>query len=130
MTAGRSGTVCYVCGVYVLRQLLLFIMVLSIVPGMPELVENAVHLAVDGHVAHAESHPEGDPEAHPVCEVEDGCTTSMHHCGCHVSTPVVLAQSLESPAHDVGLMLTVEYPRESLSPAMRAYAPPRPPPRA
>jgi hypothetical protein len=50
----------------------------AIVPGVGEILENAVHLVREGHFAHAT--PDGDH--HDPSGPEHGCTGTMHLCSC------------------------------------------------
>jgi hypothetical protein len=54
---------------------------LAMVPGAAEIVESAVHIMTEGHLAHAA--PEGDH--HEPAGPEHGCTPTFHLCGCHTS---------------------------------------------
>lgn len=53
----------------------------GLLPGVGELVENVVHLATQGHLAHAEAN--GD--THGPLDAEHGCTGALHICSCCVS---------------------------------------------
>ena len=61
-------------------KLLVLLLGWQMVPGMTEIVENIVHLAQNGHLAHAiddaQHAPEGD---------EHGCSGTFHLCQCHSS---------------------------------------------
>ena len=50
-----------------------------------EAVENGIHWLDQGHLAHADVHPEGDPGPGP----EHGCTGTSHHCTCCMNAPVL-----------------------------------------
>lgn len=65
------------------------LLALILMPGVFELVENAVHLAGKGHLAHAT--PDGD--RHESAGDEHGCTPIFHACGCHASLAFVAAPS-------------------------------------
>lgn len=56
----------------------------TMVPGASEFIENAWHLATEGHLAHAID----DAEHHPEDE-EHGCSGAFHFCSCH-TTPSFL----------------------------------------
>lgn len=60
---------------------LLLLLLWALAPGVGEAVENAVHLVLEGHTAHAE--PDGD--RHTPSGPEHGCTGVMHSCSCCVS---------------------------------------------
>ena len=67
---------------------LAWILVLSLMPGAAEAVENAVHLATEGHLAHADEHQPGD--SHQPADGEHGCNSVFHLCACHASVSFVL----------------------------------------
>jgi len=56
-------------------------LVLAMLPGAAEVVESAIHLATEGHLAHATA--QGDQ--HEPNGPEHGCTPISHFCGCHVN---------------------------------------------
>ena len=111
-----------------LRQLLLFLLTLSLLPGWVELLENLEHLVHDGHLAHLSVHDD-DEAKHRSFEVEHGCTPMHHSCPCHASSPALLPDEFDlsvawlahlrsrPPAYDPRLVT-------------RANAPPVPPPTA
>jgi hypothetical protein len=70
-----------------LFKVLTLFLVFILTPGATELLENAAHLAVEGHGAHAlddaEHAPEGD---------EHGCSSTFHVCACHSSTCFVMRE--------------------------------------
>lgn len=79
-----------------LSRLLVLVLVLSLTPGLVELVENAWHLMEVGHVAHAvdqgaDHQPEGD---------EHGCSGNFHVCSCHHTPPSHLARLGLGTDHD------------------------------
>lgn len=58
----------------------------QMVPGSHEILENAVHLIREGHLAHAlpdAAHQENGPE--------HGCSGSAHFCECHSSASFLVA---------------------------------------
>lgn len=61
----------------------------ALVPGVGEFFENAVHLAQEGHFAHAE--PDGDQ--HQPSGPEHGCAGTLHLCSCCVSVSILLTQA-------------------------------------
>jgi len=63
-----------------LARVLALILVFVLTPGSTEVVENAVHLATDGHTAHAIDDADHTPEGG-----EHGCSGIIHSCGCHGS---------------------------------------------
>lgn len=86
--------------VRVLRQLLVFLLCISLMPGWVEVLENLEHLVHDGHLAHADDHAAHDGHdheeaaAHEALEAEHGCTPLRHSCGCHSSAPAILPERL------------------------------------
>ena len=78
------------------RQLLTFVLVVSLMPGLGELLENGEHLLHDGHLAHTSSH-EGEEHTatHEALAAEHGCTPVTHMCPCHVSIPVLVPDQFE-----------------------------------
>lgn len=62
-------------------KLCAFVLILAMLPGVAEILESAVHLATEGHLAH--SAPDGD--RHEPTGPEHGCTAIFHYCGCHAS---------------------------------------------
>lgn len=112
------------------RQLLTLMLVITLMPGVPELLEAVDHLAHEGHLAHSSAHSESEPHAHDEAsiEAEHGCTTMVHTCGCHVSMPAVLIARAEAEASRV-LLPEVAQPREQIqSFTAWANAPPVRPP--
>ena len=61
----------------------------ALVPGVGELLENAVHFAQEGHFAHAA--PEGDEHDSPG--PEHGCASAVHLCSCCLSINVLTARA-------------------------------------
>jgi hypothetical protein len=70
-----------------MRLLLVLMLVTGLVPGLGEVAETAVHLAVGGHLAHtaADRGDLGD------LGDEHGCGTTEHHCSCCASQVVIAA---------------------------------------
>ena len=113
-----------------LRRLVAALVVLSLLPGMPDLIEIGEHLVHDGHLPHSGlDEATQSVEQHQVgLNAERGCTSMSHHCVCHGSAPAVLPAALDlveprlvqvpevSPSGATPLLLT------------RANAPPTPPP--
>jgi len=64
-----------------MRVALLVLIVNGLVPGLGEVVESAVHFAVEGHLPH------GDVECADLGDQGDehGCGTTEHLCSCCVS---------------------------------------------
>lgn len=114
---------------HLLRQLLTLLLVLSLVPGLGELVESAEHLLHDGHLPHSESHElAGVEESHPVeAAPEHGCTPMSHTCGCHVSTPATLPTAA-MPERVDHLVVARFHPFGDDLLVSRANAPPTRPP--
>lgn len=57
----------------------------GLVPGLPELLEDAAHVATSGHTLHADAH---DPAQEPASE--HGCRECAHCVQCHCYAPVSL----------------------------------------
>jgi len=97
-------------------------MLLALVPGVGELLENTMHLVLEGHMAHAA--PDGD--SHTPWGDEHGCTGAMHFCSCCVSQTFiqthVVAQLPEQPYRQLGAQDRVQLPASSNS---GIYHPPR-----
>jgi hypothetical protein len=53
----------------------------AVLPGLGEVVENAMHLVLEGHLAHAA--PVGDEHGPP--SPEHGCSGTLHLCQCCIS---------------------------------------------
>jgi hypothetical protein len=113
---------------HALRQLLTFVLVLSLMPGFGELLENGEHLLHDGHLAHTSSH-EGEEHTagHEALAAEHGCTPVTHMCPCHVSIPALVPDKFElvpivSAAVQAGAIESEQRP------VTRANAPPVRPP--
>jgi hypothetical protein len=62
-------------------RVLALLLLTLLVPGADELVENALHLVEQGHMAHGE--PAGDD--HSSTNPEHDCTGAMHLCQCCVT---------------------------------------------
>lgn len=75
----------YPRSVRVLRTALIVLLVVGMNPGLVELLQDGVHLAVDGRTDHAE---DADP-----CS-EHGCAPTGHHCDCCTTMQVVTEPSL------------------------------------
>jgi len=111
-----------------LRKLLTMLLVVSLLPGVPELVENVEHLLHDGHLPHSEQHERAKyAENHDGLDEEHGCTPMSHLCGCHASVPGILPESalvIRRP-----LLATPGRPfAPERIPTSRSNAPPTPPP--
>lgn len=63
------------------------ILVLALMPGAFELVENVAHLLGAGHLAHAAV----EGAHHEPTGPEHGCTPVFHVCGCHASVAFLVA---------------------------------------
>jgi len=68
------------------RLLLVTTLIVGLVPGLGEVAEAAVHLAVVGHLAHSGA-DQGDlgDLGH-----EHGCGTTEHHCSCCASQVIIV----------------------------------------
>jgi len=69
-------------------RLLALLLVFVLTPGSTEIVENAVHLATDGHMAHAI-----DDADHTSEGGEHGCSGVIHSCGCHGSVSFLVMET-------------------------------------
>lgn len=78
------------------------ILALALMPGTAEILESAVHLVTEGHLAHAA--PDGDH--HEPAGPEHGCTPVFHFCGCHASLSFLGPQII--PAVTLHASLAVE----------------------
>src|SRR5690349_14782360 len=93
-----------------LRMLLCMLVVLGLVPGATELVENLEHILHDGHLRHGETHElaHADESCAPETD-EHGCTPLSHDCGCCASIsglPDVPSPDLQAPlATSIGTRL-------------------------
>ena len=74
------------------------IMIYLMTPGAGEFAENIVHLAINGHTAHAL-----DDAAHQSEGDEHGCSGPFHFCQCHTSTPFTITMQVTDM--DSALML-------------------------
>lgn len=92
-----------------LARLVAFLLAFSLVPGGAEIVENAAHLVVAGHTAHAL-----DDADHASHGAEHGCSGVVHVCPCHSSTCFVVSEGVaagsdrvpSSSPYGVGLSMT------------------------
>jgi hypothetical protein len=112
-----------------LRKLLTLFLVVSLLPGLAEIVESLEHLLHDGHMPHSEQHEsEKYAEYHDQgLDEEHGCTPMSHNCGCHTSVLGILADG--SMTHPRRVPTTERWPSGTEStPLSRANAPPTPPP--
>lgn len=112
-----------------LRQLLTLVLVVSLIPGLGELVESVTHVLHDGHLPHSEQHELAAVEAPHQADAapEHGCTPMSHHCGCHVSSPVTVPTAILAVRVDQ-LLVARLHPHQDHWLASRANAPPTPPP--
>lgn len=65
----------------------------SILPGVAEALENVVHYASEGHLAHVDQTsiaPSSNDEHEHEGGNEHGCNTVFHACGC-LAAPLALA---------------------------------------
>lgn len=75
-----------------MRTVLALLLIYGMAPALGEVVESAVHVAVEGHLAHTDA-DHGDL-GEQGCE--HGCGTTEHHCGCCASQVVVAPPSGET----------------------------------
>jgi hypothetical protein len=106
------------------RLLITLFLSWSLMPGGMELVEQAVHLSLMGHLAHATP---DDPDE-PLEDDEHGCQGLMHLCHCHQGTgqvgPGVLASWLPPPAFLRWMQSVSNSPDEP--PGRGVFHPPKP----
>jgi hypothetical protein len=78
------------------RTLIAVVLLFTMTPASGEILENAVHLILAGHTAHALA-----DETHQPDEPEHGCSGPFHVCPCHSPTPLTapgVTSALGSPA--------------------------------
>ena len=121
-----------------LQILLAFVLILGLIPGLGEVIEQGVELARHGHFAHSIAGERGPDH------VENGCSPIQHSCPCHHGSPSsAVGLQIEQPRFEEWLTAMIradELPRpssldharpvEPLAPTNRATAPPTPPPNA
>lgn len=94
----------------------------ALVPALGELVENALHLALEGHAAH--SAPDGDH--HDPVGSEHGCSGAVHLCSCCVSLSFLTTHSAQTaPVHgseELTVTVVAQLPAFSVG---GVYHPPR-----
>lgn len=104
------------------KALLVFLLVWTLVPGMGEAIESAVHLVVEGHTAH--SIPAGD--SHAPSGPEHGCTGAVHLCSCHVSLAFAPGQAFDVMQDETCSLLQISSgSNHSKASAKGTYHPPR-----
>jgi hypothetical protein len=69
------------------RLLLILTLIHGLAPSLGELAESAIHLAVEGHLAHSEA---ADCQLGEGAD-EHGCGTTEHHCTCCASQVVMVS---------------------------------------
>ena len=112
-----------------LRQLLVLVLAISVVPGLGELAEVAEHLVHDGHLPHSSEHDDSAvaDDHHDVDTTEHGCTPISHRCVCHASSPAILvSHALPEKLDEVSIVAFHPWEVERLT--SRANAPPTRPP--
>jgi len=67
---------------------LALVLAYAIAPGAGELTENAVHLVMTGHTAHA-----ADQDGHEPRGDEHGCSGPFHVCPCHGTAAFVVDEA-------------------------------------
>jgi len=80
----------------------------ALVPGAGELLENAVHLAESGHLAHAA--PDGDH--HDGSGPEHGCSGTVHLCSCCASLSFLPARVTAQVPDEGSSQFTVHTPAD------------------
>lgn len=112
------------------RQILTLVLIVSLMPGLGEILENVEHLLHDGHLAHATSHERDEHTAgHDTLIAEHGCTPVSHICPCHISVPAILPRELML-VQVAGFQVQTRAIVTEQYPVTRANAPPVPPPLA
>ena len=104
-----------------MRALLVIAALYGLVPGLGEIVEDAVHYATTGHLTHAQAHETDPGDSDP----EHSCCVTLHVCGCCAGQPVIQGvevASVEEGAARLGVQ------RESRDAVARAPARPFRPP--
>ncbi|MDH3819205.1 MAG: hypothetical protein OES21_11350 [Myxococcales bacterium] len=82
------GVLCeerYLGGVRRLIPGIAVLLAYAITPGAGEMIENAAHFVVDGHVAHATHEAEEEP-----CNDSHGCSGPFQTCPCHGTSAFVV----------------------------------------
>jgi hypothetical protein len=69
-------------------------------PGLGEIAENAVHLVLEGHGAHADAAHE-----HAPANEEHGCSGAFHVCPCHHSFAFESAGETRLPVASTSTLL-------------------------
>jgi hypothetical protein len=70
-----------------LRLLIGAFLLFAMTPASGEILENAVHLVLAGHAAHALP-----DDGHQPDEPEHGCSGPFHICACHSPTPLTASR--------------------------------------
>ena len=98
------------------------LLVWALVPGVGELLENALHFAQEGHFAHAA--PDGDHHDPP--SPEHGCAGAVHLCSCCVSVSFLAAHSAtNAPALTSVDLVAIDATHLSIASADGVFRPPR-----
>jgi hypothetical protein len=103
----RSDAHVSLASVYRFTTWLPILMVVAMMPGLGELVDDAVHFLRTGHTEHSDVHFDGHGDAHPDghhLDEEHGCSGAFHLCSCHQSPTFLgapLLPDLRSAAVDV-----------------------------
>lgn len=103
-------------------------LVLFLLPGMGEVVENLEQLLHDGHGTQNEQQQLARVLDHQDSgHQESGCTPILHVCTCHSSTPLLLLNAVLLPRiglrpHNRSIFTLKQHPRD------RYMAPPHRPP--
>lgn len=80
-----AGSPSYSRSVVLARALFVLWTAVTLIPGVGELIEDGVHVVLDGHDDHA------DGEA--PCP-EHGCAPTSHHCSCCVSLSILAPMAI------------------------------------
>jgi hypothetical protein len=95
-------------------------LLLIAVPGVQEVIEDAIHLIADGHTAHDAGHEDEQP-GH--C-----CSGLFHVCACHANAVAALVTELALPAAHCSPCAELAYVAKILLPGFRTppFRPPTP----
>jgi hypothetical protein len=94
----------------------------ALIPAVGEFFENALHLAVEGHSAHAA--PDGDH--HEPIGSEHGCTGAVHLCSCCASLSFLTVHSAATaPTRGTGDLVANVLPHLPAFSVGNIYHPPR-----
>jgi hypothetical protein len=90
-------------------------------PGLGEVAESAVHLAISGHLAHTDAEHDLADQGR-----EHGCDTTQHHCSCCASQVAAATPPAGGPRPTVQAVRAL--PRQATLSSIHLPAPPTRPP--